>query len=250
MKRASSCDEIENVPHVLQQHHTAGLRHRRQPALTPLAHGHCGRPSLLSLPDDCVARILDSLGVEQLLRVTCVSRTLTELCMSNAAWRRRCALAGLGGDLLAAAQRRAERRAAARRSGRESGGTGVGAGIPAHGDGAPVAVDAAPLAGGDSVPLSGGGPLRGGGPTTTPAAAAAAQERRSGSTGAVGAQPPDYRELYFAACLCDHRQGWRAFAWEARRSRSGRRALLFPARAREDTDSAVLGRAPLYSLYA
>ena len=139
MKRASSCDEIENVPHVLQQHHTAGLRHRRQPALTPLAHGHCGRPSLLSLPDDCVARILDSLGVEQLLRVTCVSRTLTELCMSNAAWRRRCALAGLGGDLLAAAQRRAERRAAARRSGRESGGTGVGAGIPAHGDGAPVA---------------------------------------------------------------------------------------------------------------
>jgi hypothetical protein len=107
---------------------------------------------ILQLPDDCLRRVLVCLEVQDLLSAACCSSVLNDLARSNAIWRRLCQRAGLGGDMLAAARRRA--------SGRP------------------------------------------------------APQNRLSSRLSGGSQEPDWRDLYYNACVCDHRQGWRAFRWE------------------------------------
>mmetsp|Transcript_18107 Transcript_18107/g.54633 ORF Transcript_18107/g.54633 Transcript_18107/m.54633 type:complete len:319 (-) Transcript_18107:585-1541(-) len=37
---------------------------------------------------------------------------------------------------------------------------------------------------------------------------------RMSSRRSSGAHDPDWRDLYYHACICDHRQAWRAFTWD------------------------------------
>jgi len=106
---------------------------------------------MLDLPDDCLRRVLSCLEVDDLLNSGCCSSALYRLARSNILWRQLCQRAGIGGDMLVAARKRAQ---------------------------------------GRSTSLS----------------------RASRISGVL--HEPDWRELYYNACVCDHRTGARAFTWD------------------------------------